>query len=417
MIKTKLILVDGITGSGKSTTTHLLYRHMLRNGVKVKWIYEVESDHPLFELIKTKDETDIEHSERAFKEIPEKWVKFVEKIKDDEYVYIVESYLFQDVLMFPHFMNDIDRDRMKQYSHSILKIAEELNPVLIHYYQNDVAKALRGNWRNRGREWTDEFIKSDEKTLYCKNRKIKGRKASIQLWSDFTKFTLELFDEYKFRKIQFENSDHDYNSYMDNILNFLKLKKYPEIELKYQGHKFDGDYIGTGMKFKIYKKGSYFYLDTFWPGLRLLQVSNNEFEILGFPISLKIYRYKKETRLKITESKTLFKAGTALKKYEQYILSEKEVDQYCGEWYCEAEKLKRKIFRKKGKMYYYWYDKDVKCELIPVAENKFIKLAGIENMITFKKVKGKWQYSVWDKGYKSNAVFVKKKDSDEDKEK
>ena len=47
MIKTKLILVDGISGSGKSTTAHFIHRQIEKNGIKVKWFYEQEDNHPL----------------------------------------------------------------------------------------------------------------------------------------------------------------------------------------------------------------------------------------------------------------------------------------------------------------------------------------------------------------------------------
>ena len=121
MINTKLILVDGITGSGKSTTAHFIARQMEKNGIKVKWYYEVEKDHPLLEIDKNKDESDEDHSKRVLVEYPQKWIDFVNKIKNDDYTYIVESYLFQDVLFFPHFMNDLDRKVLKDYSHRFLE--------------------------------------------------------------------------------------------------------------------------------------------------------------------------------------------------------------------------------------------------------------------------------------------------------
>jgi len=36
MLNTKLILVDGMTGSGKSTTAHFIARQLEKNGIKVK---------------------------------------------------------------------------------------------------------------------------------------------------------------------------------------------------------------------------------------------------------------------------------------------------------------------------------------------------------------------------------------------
>ena len=47
MINTKLILVDGITGSGKSTTAQFIARQLEKNGIKARWYNELEIGNPL----------------------------------------------------------------------------------------------------------------------------------------------------------------------------------------------------------------------------------------------------------------------------------------------------------------------------------------------------------------------------------
>ena len=46
MIDTKLIMLEGLPSTGKSTNSSFLRRQLERNGKKVKWIHEVAHTHP-----------------------------------------------------------------------------------------------------------------------------------------------------------------------------------------------------------------------------------------------------------------------------------------------------------------------------------------------------------------------------------
>ena len=409
MLNTKLILVDGITGSGKSTTAHYIARQMEKNGIKVKWLYEQENKHPLLEIPIKKDESNEDHTKRVLVEYPKKWIDFVNKIKDDEYIYIVESYLFQDVIMFPHFMNDLESQKIKDFSHSILKIASCLNPVLIHYYQKNVDKAIRQNWKRRGHDWTKGFINFFEMTPYCKNRSIKGKKGVVKLWDDFTSLTLELFKEFNFRKIQIENSEHKWEEYRNNILKFLKLKKIEEVLYSDSFKLFHGEYLGSGQLFKLHEKDDRLCIDMFWPNLKLLPVSKSELEMEGFPISLKFYNYRGKKKLKLIKADCYYKEGSVASEYIPYKISKKKLENFSAVYWCEADKLKRKLYIKDGK-FYYWREEGNESLLLPLSDTKFMMKVMVDNLLEFKKVKGKWQFTfdVYEKK-PTHSLFVKKK--------
>ena len=417
MIKTKLILVDGITGSGKSTTAHFIARQMEKNGIKVKWFYEVEKDHPVLEIFKNDDESDHDHSKRVFQEYPKKWIDFVDKIKDDEYVYIIESYLFQDVLMFPHFMADMDRSLLKEYSHKILEIARCLDPVLIHFYQKDVDRSLRLNWERRGEEWTNDFIIRDHKTLFCKNRNIKGKDCAIRLWQEFSDFTVELFAEYDFRKIEFENSSHDWTIYRKKILDFLDLKHFEEKLFDSSFRNYCGHYIGKGAVFRIHEKDGRLCFDCYWPNLKLIPISENEFEIEGFPIAIKFHSCEKTGKKMFTFTKylDLYKMmdGNIAEEHTPYELQEGTLERYCGIYWCESDKLERKLYTKNGK-FYYWREAGNESRLIPMTNTHFMMVTDVDNSLDFELVNGKWQFTFDIKGDEpSSSLFIPKKENAE----
>jgi ABC-type oligopeptide transport system ATPase subunit len=417
MIKTKLILVDGISGSGKSTTAHFIARQMEKNGIKVKWYFECEKTHPLYEIEKIKEESDEDHSKRVLAEYPQKWVDFVKKIKDDEFVYIVESYLFQDVLMFPHFMNDLDRLVIKEYSHKILETARCLDPVLIHLYQKEVDKSLRLNWERRGYKWTKDFIIADENTQFCKNRGLKDKSGVIQLWQEFSDFTVDLFKEYNFRKIQIENSKHDWISYRKQILEFLELKNVEEILFESSFRNYCGNYLGKGAIIKIHEKDDRLCIDTFWPNLKLIPISENEFEIEGLPTTIKFHKCENTGKKQLTITKYLdlygLMAGNVAEEYVPHVLSEIELEKFCGEYWCEAEKLARKLYVWDGKLYYCRDDKS-ESQLIPITDTQFMMIIAFENRIDFVQINGKWQFTFDVKGEKpTHSLFLRKEENAE----
>ena len=413
MIKTKLILVDGIAGSGKSTTAHFIFRQMKKNGIKVRWYYEQEKNHPLQvnekEAEQKKDELDTDFSRRIMGKYPEIWNNFVNMIKDDDTVYIVESFILQDVLLLP-FVNDLDRQTIKDYSHKMLEIIRCFNPVLIHLYNQDADKAVKANWQRRGEEWTNMVIDIFSKSLYCKNRNLKGVDGNISLFQDFTDFSVELFQEYDFRKLQIENSEYDWNTYRQQICDFLELKNVEEKLFDSSLRRFYGEYLGKGYIFKIHENDNRICLDAFWPNLKLLPISENEFEMEGFPIQLKFLEDEGTGKmsLKLTKSLCYFDEGSIAEKYTPYVFPGKLLERYCGEYWCEADKLVRKLYVRDGKLYY-WRDENNESLLIPITETQFMMINHVENRIDFKLVDEKWQFTFDLKDEKPiHSLFVPK---------
>ena len=58
-MKNRLILLEGLPGTGKSTNSFKLYEQLLLNGKKADWLHEVSQPHPVLfftESCMTKEE-------------------------------------------------------------------------------------------------------------------------------------------------------------------------------------------------------------------------------------------------------------------------------------------------------------------------------------------------------------------------
>jgi len=372
MLNTKLILVDGITGSGKSTTAHFIARQMEKNGIKVRWIYEQEKNHPLNKNQWQESDSVLSYSDRLLREDPKVWMDFVNTIKHDDCIYIVEAYWFQDVLMFPHFANDLNRQIIKDFSHQICDIIRCLNPVIIHFYQQDVGKSLQLTWERRGaKEW---YIEQDADNLYCANRGLKGEVAVIKIWQDFSDFTLELFEEYDFRKLQIENSAQDWELYHSLILDFLQISKHEEVLYDNSFLQFCGLYLGEGYSADVYTENQnlWIYIPNFGSSTRLIPIADNEFAFESYQITIRFAVNERNEIQSLEFIKALgdFQGGTA-EKFQPYKLSEAELNLFSGDYRCETENLDRKIYQKDCSLYYVRGVNNV-SRLLPISNTKLV---------------------------------------------
>ena len=228
MINTKLILLEGLPGSGKSTTGQWLTERLQRNGVKVRWLQEAELSHPLWWY----DYWDGRHYlPPDFDNIPlekfidtslKKWEEFATLVKASDRLYLVESFLFQNtVAMF--LMGDAKQTLLVAYAQAVQRLIGDLNSILIYFYPTDEAVALRKICKLRGQAFENELLKHMESFPYLRRRSLKGLEGVTVLWQEIRKISDALFDESPLRKIAIENSEGDWPSYRQQIFDFLGL--------------------------------------------------------------------------------------------------------------------------------------------------------------------------------------------------
>lgn len=219
----KVLLVDGITGSGKTTTARYLCKVLNERGIKSKWYEEEAEDNPLvykeydIEVLNSKEEI-----EKFITNYPIQLKKFIKGAKKDNYIHIIESYYLQDSIRIL-FQNNVCEEIIQDFFNKINNILRPLKPVLVYFRQQDVFNAIKKIWKTRGDDWKDWFIEADCKTPYVKKLYCADEEAVLTLWSDYQNFTDNLIKSIKFKSVIINNPSNNWLDTYSTIISNLEL--------------------------------------------------------------------------------------------------------------------------------------------------------------------------------------------------
>lgn len=143
MLDTRLILIDGLTGAGKSTTAQRLWLHLRRLGTDARWFYEHDATHPIWwpdekERIAQAGILDPGFTEEI---LPARWRSLAARIAATGPATILESSFFQANIGVLLAMN-VPGAAIERLMLAVEQAIAPARPALIYFRQPDVARAL-----------------------------------------------------------------------------------------------------------------------------------------------------------------------------------------------------------------------------------------------------------------------------------
>ncbi|AJS59316.1 hypothetical protein [Paenibacillus sp. IHBB 10380] len=207
----KLIIVDGIPGSGKSILSEMISKELTKQEINNIFYHELTENHPLF-IYERKFTTfkDEEEAEYYFNRVVELFNRFVELHRNESKIIIIESVLFQDTLSFAYNMG-MNQLKIKELFNLLVDILSSLNPILIYIYQLEV----RRNWEMIGKIRGVEWIPS----LHTQE----GLDEAERDWKPNQEFIKSLLEEWEIPKLIIENKDYLWDQYTERTKEFLEV--------------------------------------------------------------------------------------------------------------------------------------------------------------------------------------------------
>jgi len=235
MLDTRLILIDGIAGSGKSTIGQRLYRQLHLNGRATEFYHEFHRPHPILDI---EADSVIDWTEQSVA----KWRAFVQRLSGQNNIVVADGAVFQcgvgELLE-----RDADDGVIMGYLQTVVESLKPLRPVLLYLYQNDIKTSIEHVREQRPAAWRDRVVTMFSNTPYGRNRTLEG----FDLYLDFNRSLRRLadssFDIFAVPKLKVENSDYQWDMHFDEICRFLDL---PHAADPFQAEDYQGEYEELG---------------------------------------------------------------------------------------------------------------------------------------------------------------------------
>lgn len=288
-LSARLVLIDGLPGSGKSTTAHLLARQFGYHGLPARWFYEQEEPHPVHTAGEGDPAWFVEQSLRT-------WRSFADRARLADEITILESSFFQEAIL-TLVRHDADMPAIEAYADARQAAIAALRPALIYFYQPDVATAMRTVCTARGPDWQDYFTRVLTENRYARRVGLRAFEGALTFMQHYRAICDTLFARFAGPKLGVENGAGDWASDYRRIMAFFGLPLVEEPAIRPDDARpFVGAYQDERSDFRCevrFETGRLAVDRIWWPAARfapLLPGTEMCFEIMGSPVELRFER-------------------------------------------------------------------------------------------------------------------------------
>lgn len=209
-ITPKLVIVEGIMGSGKTMTVLRATERLKASGIPAIGITEGVEPHPI------RYDWDLSWSEVRADDIASaqiaKWRTYVESVQAAEHVSLVDGQLFHGNLT-ALFLLDAKPSLITDYCRNLVGVLARLRPKLIYFRQDDVDAAIRAICAKRGKSWVVYQTEWKLSSPYATRRGLAGLDGLIAAYRVYRTLTDQLFAGLEMPKLCIENSLQEWSKY------------------------------------------------------------------------------------------------------------------------------------------------------------------------------------------------------------
>ena len=231
MIDTKLILIEGPPGSGKSTTAQKLAAEISKSGKKCQCFLEWSADNPIpigddLHLGKA-----IASSITREANMLQLWQQFAQSRRSEEIVTVMESRFWQTSVMLMYIAGH-PKEAVLESNQRVIEVIQGLKPVLIYFAIDDqkafVSRTIQikeEEWRRAGlkESWIQHILDAFDSQKWFTDRGLSGLTGMHALLEEWAVVSAELYDRTPFPKIKIPNPHRDWTLAMQQMRGFLGL--------------------------------------------------------------------------------------------------------------------------------------------------------------------------------------------------
>lgn len=277
-MNTKLIMVEGLPGSGKSTISQLIADMLREQEMNVQLFQEGHLEHPAdyesvacytekeldqllstyeeyAELLKNKviqngndflipyqkiknelglDELDQlwnELSQKDIYELPfeqnrriitDKWDRFQREALISDSIFVFECCFMQNPLTAGTVKYNVQKQEVINYVMQLGELMKPLHPLIIYIDQPDIRSVFEKAVRERPKTWSDRFIDYYTRQGLGRAKGYHGLDGTIQVLEERKNIELEIFDLLDMNKRKIDNAEYNMDQCQKKIRAILE---------------------------------------------------------------------------------------------------------------------------------------------------------------------------------------------------
>jgi hypothetical protein len=199
-MKPKLILVEGMSGSGKSTTSQWLNLTLGRS-FPTAW-YPEDGEPGGLRCYYDPEKQSVEEYGNA---LVSRWSDFLTESFLEEGTWIVESALLQSPI-HGLLLRDVDAATIEAIVGRILRVVSSVEPCLIFLRPDDPGEAIRRACRSRYEGLLEEYVQRIERSAFGTHRGLSGFEGLVTFWEQYARIGDVLVDRFEGRKVVVRSS-------------------------------------------------------------------------------------------------------------------------------------------------------------------------------------------------------------------
>ncbi len=296
MRQTRLVLFEGIPGSGKSTTGQFLARHLMDQGILARWWYEEEAGHPVWlfndldSLQHLLDRLSSGDVSGVVSDALDRWRQFAQAQQHADAVVLLDSCLL-GYLTWTLFPGEVPPEDLRAYLAEVERIISPLDPCLVYFRQRDVGASLRRLLDRRGGGIEDLYTARVAESAYGRRRRLHGFDGLAAFWTAYRDFADGAVAAVGFPTLVLETDAGDWTTYQYQLLAFLGVPLAaadagsPGDLARYVGIYRERDNGEDEVCHVRIEDGALYLFDLphVWPRTKLLPKTHDTFDVESFP--------------------------------------------------------------------------------------------------------------------------------------
>lgn len=216
----RLVIFEGIMGSGKSTSTRWLGQQLTARHIPNRIQTERAYPHPLRATDAAGDWfkpwLDMTPQTLASRRM-ELWAKFAADALVSPEVRVIDGQLFHGDVTNMLLMN-MSPAAITEHVLALEQVIRPLHPLIVYYHQSDIDQAIRRTAAERGEELGVRYqVDWKLKYPYAVERGLEGLDGLSRLYVDYRLLTGSLFARLSVNKLAIENTARDWPRYYAQI--------------------------------------------------------------------------------------------------------------------------------------------------------------------------------------------------------